>query len=73
MHVRIDRDAVLNVILGALHVHGTVTAVPHIGGGVAVRITGRTNRQLACRALTRAGFAARLDDAHGTLHVPTER
>lgn len=71
--MRVDRDVVLGVVNDALTVRGTVTAVRHISGGLAVRVTGRTNRIRASHALREAGFPAELDDAHGTLHIPGER
>ena len=64
-----DADRVVDVVEQALPVRGTVAAVRHIHGGLAVRVTGRTNRILASHALAAAGFPAALDDVHGTLRV----
>lgn len=69
MNEYIDAQRVVDVVMQALPVRGTVAAVRHIGGGIAVRITGRTNRTIATHALTGAGFPVTRDDAHGTLRI----
>lgn len=68
-----DADRVVDVVVQALPVRGTVAAVRHIRGGLALRVTGRTNRILASHALADAGYPAVCDDGHGTLHIPGER
>jgi hypothetical protein len=61
-------DHALTVVLGALPVRGTVTVEQRASGGVSLRVTGRTNRFLASRALRRAGYAP-----DGTLHIPARK
>lgn len=68
-----DLDRVVDVVVNALPVRGTVAAVRHIHGGLAVRVTGRTNRILASHALRDAGFPVACDEVHGTLHIPAAR
>lgn len=70
----LDPNNVITVVTAALHVRGTVTAVRHIGGGIALRVTGRTNRTLATRALRGAGYGPVVrDEARHTLHIPARK
>jgi len=68
-----DLDRVVDLVVGSLPVWGTVAAVRHINGGLAVRVTGRTNRITASRALAGAGFPVTCDHTSGTLHIPLAR
>lgn len=71
MRLVVNADRVRTVVEDALTVRGTVATLPHIGGGLAVRVTGRTNRNLALRALALAGYGPIThDETHGILHIP---
>lgn len=69
-----DPDRIVAVVCGALPVRGTVAAASYIRGGVALRVTGATNRARAAVALSAAGYRlVTLDDRTGILHIPPTR